>query len=207
MANIHIIIPVADTSIQNFSSLVNELCGNYIAQDHVTTSINEQGEEIEEVRENPYKSLTAPDFSGKITLVSNTPVSAPVGSDNVVVEGDLNVAKLWNAGIGHASSSGADRIVILNEVSSISPYVFEEAVSEHTEPVINVSDGGCFIVTPNIQANESYRWWFADVDLFENNLTATCRKEFVDILQENRIPIEGELQNIVNEDIATRSQQ
>lgn len=207
MVSIHIIIPVADTNVQDFSGLVNELCGNYVAQDHVTTSKDENGEEVEEIKENPYKSLPAPDFSGKITLVSHSPVSAPIGSDNVVVEGGLNVAKLWNTGIGHASNSGADRIVILNEVSSINPYVFEEAVSEHTEPVINLSDGGCFIVTPEIQADESYRWWFADVNLFENNETATCRKEFIDILQDNRLPIEGDLQEIVNSDIATNSQQ
>ena len=206
MNNIYIVIPVVDTSVQDFSNLVNELCGNYLAQDHVTTSKDENGEDVEEVKENPYKSLPAPDFSGKIILVSHNPASSLEGSSNVVVEGELNIAKLWNAGIIQAATSGADRIVILNEVSSISPYVFEEAVSEHDEPVVNLSDGGCFIVSPEVRANESYRWWFADVDLFENNVTAVCRKEFIDIVQENSLPIEGELKDIAEADIATRSQ-
>jgi len=205
MTNIYIIIPVADSSVQNFDALVNELCGNYIAQDHTTATRDENGEEVEEVVENPYKGSPAPDYSNKITLVSHSALNTPEGADNVVVEGDLNVAKLWNAGVAHASANNATHVVILNEVSSISPYVFEEAVAEHSEPVINLSDGGCFVVTPGVQANETYRWWFADVDLFNSNETATCRKGFIDIVQDNRLPIEGDMQDIVDADIANYS--
>jgi hypothetical protein len=205
MTNIHIIIPVADSSVQDFDSLVNELCGNYLAEDHTTTTRDENGAEVEEVVENPYKGSPAPDYSNKIILVSHSALNTPEGADNVVVEGDLNVAKLWNAGVAHAAANSATHVVILNEVSSISPYVFEEAVAEHSEPVINLSDGGCFVVTPDVEANETYRWWFADVDLFNNNETATCRKEFIDIIQENRVPIEGDIQDIVDADIANYS--
>lgn len=205
MSNIHIIIPVADSSVQNFDSLVNELCGNYVPQDHTTTTSDENGEEVEEVVENPYKGSPAPDYSNKITLVSHSSLTAPAGADNVVVAGDLNVAKLWNAGLAHAVENGATHVIVLNEVSSISPYVFEEAVTEHSEPVINLSDGGCFVLTPGIQANETYRWWFADVDIFENNETGTSRKEFLDIIQDNRMPIEGAMQDIVDADIANYS--
>lgn len=205
MNNIYIIIPVADPSIQNFDSLVNELSGNYVPQNHTTTILNESGEEIEEVVENPYKGSPAPDYSNKIILVSHSTLNTPEGADNVVVRGELNVAKLWNAGLTHAVANDATHVVVLNEVSSISPYVFEEAVSEHPEPVINLSDGGCFILTPEVEANETYRWWFADADLFNNNEIAMCRKEFIDIVQENRIPIEGNMQDIVNEDISNYS--
>jgi len=205
MTNIHIIIPVADSSVQNFDSLVNELCGNYVPQDHTTTTHDENGEGVEEVVENPYKGSPAPDYSNNITLVSHSSLTPPTGSDNVVVSGDLNVAKLWNAGAAHAIQNGATHVVVLNEVSSISPYVFEEAVAEHSEPVINLSDGGCFIVTPGVEANETYRWWFADVDLFNSNETATCRKEFIDIVQENRVSIEGDMQGIIDADIANYS--
>jgi hypothetical protein len=205
MTNIHIIIPVADPSVQDFSILVNELCGNYIPEDHTTTTRDENGEEVEEVVDNPYKNSPAPDYSNKIILVSHSPINAPEGSENVVVDGELNVAKLWNAGVAHAAANSATHVVILNEVSSISPYVFEEAAAEHSEPVINLSDGGCFVVTPDVEANETYRWWFADVDLFNSNETATCRKEFIDIIQENRIPIEGDMQEIIDADIANYS--
>jgi hypothetical protein len=204
MTNIHIVIPVADPSVQDFSSLVNNLCGNYIPEDHITTTLDENGEEVEEVVENPYKNSPAPDYSNKIILVSHSPINAPEGSENVVIDGELNVAKLWNAGLAHAIANDATHAVVLNEVSSINPHVFDEAVSENTEPVINLSDGGCFILTPGIQANESYRWWFADVELFENNETAVSRKEFLDIVQENAVPIEGAMSDIVNADMATR---
>jgi len=202
MTDIHIIVPVANPDIQDFSNLVSELCGNYVPQDHVKTTRDENGEEVEEVVENPYKDVPAPDYSNKITLVSHTAVDAPEGADNIVVEGELNVAKLWNEGVAHAVANDATHVVVLNEVSSISPYVFADAVDESTADVINLSDGGCFVVTPGVEANETYRWWFADVDLFETNNTDVVRKEFIDIVQENRIPIEGEMQTIVNADMA-----
>jgi hypothetical protein len=202
MTDIHIIVPVANPDIQDFSNLVSELCGNYVPQDHVITTRDENGEEVEEVVENPYKDVPAPDYSNKITLVSHTAVDAPEGADNIVVEGELNVAKLWNEGVAHAVANDATHVVVLNEVSSISPYVFADAVDESTADVINLSDGGCFVVAPDVEANETYRWWFADVDLFETNNTDVVRKEFIDIVQENRIPIEGEMQAIVDADMA-----
>ena len=203
MTDIQIIIPVANPDIQDFTNLINELTGNYIPQDHVKITTGENGEEVEEIVENPYKNTPAPDYSGKIILVAHEAVDAPVGSESIVVDGPLNVANLWNAGIAHAAADGATHIVVLNEVSSISPYVFADVVDESTANVINLSDGGCFIVKPTVEANNAYRWWFADVDLFENNDTDVVRKEFIDIVQENRIPIEGEMQDIVNADMAT----
>lgn len=206
MNNISVVIPVVDTNVQDFSALVNELQGNYVSQNITETKTDENGEEVVEViEETPYNSIPCPDYSGSIIFVSHSPVSTPEGVENVVVEGELNVAKLWNAGVNHASANGASRVVVLNEVSSINPHIFAEAVEEHSESVINLSDGGAFIVSPEVQANESYRWWFADVDLFENNETAVCRKKFLDILQDNRIPVEGDLQAITEADIATRS--
>lgn len=207
MNNISVVIPVVDTNVQDFSALVNELQGNYVSQDITETKTDENGEEVVEViEETPYNSIPCPDYSGNIIFVSHSPVSTPEGVENVVVEGELNVAKLWNAGVNHASTNGASRVVVLNEVSSINPHIFAEAVEEHSESVINLSDGGAFIVSPEVKANESYRWWFADVDLFESNETASCRKKFLDILQDNRIPVEGDLQAITEADIATRSQ-
>lgn len=207
MNNISIVIPVIDTNVQDFSALVNELRGNYVSQDITETKTDENGEEvIEVIEETPYNSIPCPDYSGNIIFVSHSPVFTPEGVENVIVEGELNVAKLWNAGVSHASSNGASRVVILNEVSSINPHIFAEAVEEYNEPIINLSDGGAFIVSPEVRANESYRWWFADVDLFENNETAICRKNFLDIVQQNAIPIDGSMQDIVNADITTRSQ-
>lgn len=207
MNNISIVIPVVDINVQDFSALVNKLQGNYVSQDITEKKTDENGEEIVEViEETPYNSIPCPDYSGNIIFVSHSPVSTPEGVENVVVEGELNIAKLWNTGVSHASSNGASRVVILNEVSSINPHIFAEAIEENSEPVINLSDGGAFIVSPEVRANESYRWWFADVDLFESNETAVCRKNFLDIVQDNRVIVEGDLQTITEADITTRSQ-
>lgn len=206
MNNIGIVIPVIDETVQDFSNLISDLCGNYQPKPHIEISY-EEGEEVETVIENPYSSMQCPNFSGKIVLVSHSPLTPLDGTISVLVDGELNISKLWNAGINYASSNGYSHVVILNQVSSINPHIFEEAVSEVDSAVINISDGGCFIVTPGVVANENYRWWFADVDLFENNETTIYRKDFIDIFQENIIPIEGEMQSVVDADIATRTQQ
>lgn len=206
MINISILIPVIDETIQDFSTLVNELQGNYISQDITETKTDENGEKVEVIEKTPYNSIPCPDYSNNIIFVSHHPIPTPEGVENVVVEGELNISKLWNSGVNYATSNGASHIVIINEVSSINPHIFSEVVEECSSPVINLSDGGCFIVTPGVQANESYRWWFADVDLFENNETVSYRKNFLDIVQDNALPIEGTLKEIAEADIATRSQ-
>lgn len=73
MNDIRVIIPVADANIQDFSLLVNELCGNYVPEDRVE-EVYEDGEMVEKIIENPYKDILSPDFSNKITLVSHQEV-------------------------------------------------------------------------------------------------------------------------------------
>lgn len=206
MTDIRIIIPVADPALQNFDALVNELCGNYVAQDH--TKQNFMSEQEPEIVPNPYSGLTCPDFTGKITLVSNSALTTPAEADNVVVDGPLSVTKMWNAGVAHAASEGATHVVILNEVSSINPHVFGEAVEQNADAqIINISDGGCFILTPDVSANETFRWWFADVDLFNRNGVAVYRNEFTDIVQNNNVPISDEMKTIVDADMAAFNSQ
>jgi len=200
MNNIKIVVPIADSSIQDFTDLVNDLSGNYIAEDRIETSFENESE-VSTIVVNPYKDLNCPDFSGNIIFVSHDEIDCPENAESVIVSGELNIAKLWNAGISHAAENGATHVVILNEASSVNPHIFSEAVSESDKPVINLSDGGCFIVTPDISANEAYRWWFADVDLFSNNDTEVFRKDFFDLVQQNAIPIEESMQEIVNQDI------
>lgn len=208
MTNISILIPVIDESVQDFSILVNELQGNYVSQDITETRTNENGEEVVEViEETPYNSIPCPDYSGNIIFVSHSPVSTPEGVENIVVEGELNIAKLWNAGVSHASSYGASRIVILNEVSSINPHIFAEAIEENDSDIVNLSDGGCFIVKPTVSANETFRWWFADLYLFNHYPMSVYRNKFIDIKQENAIPIDATMQAIVDADAANYSQQ
>lgn len=203
MTDISIVIPVANSSVQNFDALVGELSGGYVPQDHITMTPDENGNPVETVVPNPFKNAPAPNYSGKIILVSHEPVAVPSGAENVVVPGDLNVAKLWNAGAASAIAKGATHVVVLNEVSSINPHIFAEAVSDAgSAPVVNISDGGCFVLTNGVTANETFRWWFADTDLFRSNDTHYYRNDFVDILQENRIEIDAEMRAIVEQDQA-----
>lgn len=201
MNNIKIVVPIADPSIQDFTDLVNDLSGNYVAKDHIETSFKDESE-TETIVVNPYTGITNPDFSGNIIFVSHSEIDCPENAESLIVDGDLNIAKLWNAGIAHAVENGATHVVILNEASSINPHIFSEAVSECNKSVINLSDGGCFIVIPGVTANETYRWWFADIDLFNNNEVDFFRKDFLDLVQENRIPIEGSMQDLVDQDYA-----
>lgn len=195
-----VVVPVADPSVQNFDALVSELSGGYVPQDHVEVSVDENGVETETVIPNPFKDSPAPDYSGKIIFASHAPVATPEGVQNVVVDGELNVAKLWNAGVSQAIASGATHVAILNEVSSINPHVFAEAIEEAPSAVVNISDGGCFIVTEGVSANETFRWWFADNDLFKRYDTGYYRNDFVDIVQENRLEIDENLKAIVTQD-------
>jgi hypothetical protein len=202
MNTVMIVVPVANPSVQNFDALVSELSGGYVPQDHVTVSVDENGVETETVIPNPFKEAAAPDYSGKIVLVSHEPITAPEGAQNVVVDGELNIAKLWNAGIAQAVADGATHVVVLNEVSSINPHVFDEAIEEAPSSVINISDGGCFIVTEGVSADEKFRWWFADNDLFKRYSAEYYRNDFVDIVQENRLEIDETLKAIVTQDQA-----
>jgi hypothetical protein len=199
MTDIKIVVPVVNTSIQDFTNLVNDLSGNYVAENRIETSF-EDGSEVETVVVNPYIGIENPDFSGNIIFVSHSEIDCPENAESVVVNGDLNIAKLWNAGIARAAENGATHVVILNEASSVNPHMFSEAVLECNTPVINLSDGGCFIVTPEVTANETYKWWFADIDLFNNNEVGYFRKDFLNLVQENAIPIEGSMQDLVDQD-------
>jgi len=194
MSNIHIIIPVADPNQQSFTNLISELCGNYFPQDH---SIIVDGED--QILENPYKDYDPVNFSNFITFVSHLPLNNINEINNIVVDSELNIAKLWNAGI--ESVSNADYIVILNEVSSINPIVIKKAIEENSSDVINISDGGCFAVKPNIRADEKFRWWFADIDLFDRNNCFIFRDEFLDIVQNNRIEINESMKEITDLDM------
>jgi hypothetical protein len=206
MNDIFIVIPVVDKSIQDFEVLVNQLSGNYTPEGRTDVIIGEDGEEIVKVIPNPYAELPSPDFSNKIVLVSHSELDSYDNLTKIVVGGELNLSKLWNAGIEYVQENGGTHAVILNGVSSINPHVFSEAAEEFDTPVINISDGGCFIVKPDVRANEMFRFWFGDLDLFNKNETSNYRNSFIDIFQDNNIEIDESLQSIVDTDQSNYSE-
>jgi hypothetical protein len=149
----------------DYSSLVNDLSGNYVADDIETRTTDENGEEVIEYTPHPHAGLTAPDFSGKLVFAHfSEDYVAYEGVDHIVVN-EFKNTKAWNEGVAYAKSKGATHVVIMNEVTHINPYILKLAIEENSDvSVINISDGGVFIVNTafDFAADEDYNFWFED---------------------------------------------
>lgn len=149
----------------DYSSLVNDLSGNYSTEDIETRTTDENGEEVIEYTPHPHAGLTAPDFSGKIVFAHFTNEYMTYdGVDDIVIN-EFKSTKAWNEGVAYAKSNGATHVVIMNQVTHINPHVLKLAIDENPNvSVINISDGGVFIVNTafNFAADEAYNFWFED---------------------------------------------
>ena len=97
---------------------------------------------------------------------------------NIYDHGEINIHRWWNRGIEFAKSAGADYIAVLNDdlVLSDDPLnkiakLMEEtnATLGHPVPHSGHLSGYCFVLNlkHKIIANESYRLWFGDNDLWD----------------------------------------
>ena len=153
----------------DYSRLVSSLTGGYVAEDIETISIDENGEEVVEYAPHPHAGRTAPDFSEKI-------IFARFQNEYVEYDGVYNLevdefknTKAWNEGVAYAKSQGATHVVVMNQVTGINPHVLELAIEESPNvSIINISDGGVFIVNTdfNFEANEQFNFWFEDNNIF-----------------------------------------
>ena len=149
----------------DYSGLVNSLTGGYVADDIETRTTDENGEEVIEYAPHPHAGRPAPDFSGKV-------IFARFQDDYTNYEGVYNLeidefknTKAWNEGVAYAKAQGATHVVIMNQVTGINPHVLELAIEENPDvSVINISDGGVFIINTafDFEADESYNFWFED---------------------------------------------
>jgi hypothetical protein len=149
----------------DYSSLVNVLSGDYVADDIETRTTDENGEEVIEYTPHPHAGLTAPDFSGKLVFAHFTDDYTNYdGVDHIVID-EFKATKAWNDGVAYAKANGATHVVIMNQVTHINPHVIKLAIDENPDvSVINISDGGVFIVNTafDFAANEDYNFWFED---------------------------------------------
>ena len=169
MNNTWIVVPIIDSAF-NYSTLMSTLKGGYTPSDIVTETVDEEGNTVITTEPHPNVGMTAPDFSNKIVLGHHTAgYPATPGAIDVLVEGDFNIAKLWNAGVEEALDNGATHAAVLNYISNLNPFVIEEAVVQaETVDLINIADGGLFVIktTSGLKADEQFSVYFADLDLF-----------------------------------------
>jgi hypothetical protein len=162
--NTWILSPITEEDF-DYSNLINDLTGGYVASDIESRTVDENGEEIIEYATHPHAGRPAPDFSGKI-------IFARFQNDYTNYDGVYNIdinefknTKAWNEGVNYAKSQGATHVVIMNQVTGINPHVLELAIQENPDvSVINISDGGVFIINTafDFQADERFNFWFED---------------------------------------------
>jgi hypothetical protein len=154
----------------DYSSLVNVLSGGYVAEDIEEKTTGENGEDIIEYRPHPHAGLPAPDFSGKLIFAHFTNNYEAIDGVNHIVIDEFKNTKAWNEGVAYAKAQGATHVVIMNEVTHINPHVLKLAIEENPDvSIINISDGGVFIVNTafDFEANEDYNFWFEDNNILK----------------------------------------
>ena len=176
MNNTWIVVPVIDSSF-DYSTLMSTLKGGYTPSDIVTETTDEEGNTVITTESHPNEGMTASDFSNKIVLVHHTAGYTPTaGATDILVEGEFNIAKLWNAGIDEAADNGATHAAVVNYISNLNPFIIEEAVAEaETVDLINIADGGLFVIktASGLKADEQFSVYFADLDLFAAAASST----------------------------------
>jgi hypothetical protein len=204
MENIKILCTILEESA-DYLKLINDLTGNYVAE---PITVDEKGEELETPIDHPHKDLVAPDFSGNITFAHFVDeYNAYEGVSHVKVD-TLNTSKSWNEGFAAAKAAEATHLVILNGVSNINPHQIKLALDEHSDKdVINLSDGGAFIVkcSSDFNANEEYSLWFSDIEIFEkaikDNSYATGRYDQPEFVQAGIVSLKNEFDAAIEADI------
>jgi hypothetical protein len=152
----------------DYSSLITSLSGGYVTNDVETTTINENGEEVVGTAPHPHANRLAPDFSGKIIFAHFQEDYVNYEGVHHIVINEFKNTKAWNDGVAYAKLQGATHVVIMNGVIKINPHVLELSIEEAPEvSIINISDGGVFIVNTafNFVANEQYNFWFEDTNI------------------------------------------
>lgn len=157
----------------NFSTLISDLTGNYVAEDIAVKDA--QGEPTGEILENPYKDATAPDFSGKIAFAHFDADHASHSGVESILINDFKGTKAWNTLFAYAKENNYSHLVILNNVNKINPHLINEALESNADKdIITLSDGAAFIVkcSSDFAANEEYNFWVED-----NNIISKAREE------------------------------
>lgn len=182
MENTWIVVPVKDNKT-DASEIVSNLTGGFVAPEkYEIKKLNPETKELEtEEVDHPYFGETAPDFTNKIIFVN---FEAEFATHNGVVHladsGDVNIYRAWNTGLDYAVANGADSVVLVNSLTDFDPFIVVEAkakLDESGAEIVNISDGGMLLVSgrSSIRADEQFRIWFGDNDLYKVNADKVVR--------------------------------
>ena len=166
MTNLFILNSVIEKDA-DYSQLINDLTGGFVASDIEVSEKDENGEEVVSTRPHPHADLAAPDFSGKIVFAHlSNPDANLEDVDNIHVS-EFKITKAWNDGVAYAKSKGATHVALLNNVVGINPHVLGMALEGNEDKsVIGLGHGGAFIVKSDFVVEEKYNFWFVDNDIF-----------------------------------------
>jgi hypothetical protein len=176
MTNTWIVIPVKDNSV-DVSTVISNLTGGFVAPEkYEIKKMNLETKKLEtEEVDHPHFGEASPDFTNKIIFVN---FEAGFTTHNGVVHladgGELSIYRAWNTGINHAVENGADSVVLVNSLIDFDPFTLIEAkakLDESDAEVVNISDGAMLLVSgaSSIRADEQFRIWFGDNDLYRVN--------------------------------------
>jgi hypothetical protein len=166
MTNLFILNTIIEEDA-DYTQLVNDLTGGFIASDIETTEKDENGDDVVSATPHPHAHLDAPDFSGKIIFAHLSEGNEEIdGVDHITVS-KFKGTTAWNEGVAYAKSKGATHVAILNNVDGINPHVLTIGFDGNEDKsVINLADGAAFIVDANFSVDETYNFWFVDNDIF-----------------------------------------
>jgi len=117
-------------------------------------------------------------FSGRIVFINNTPeYECFDGVTHIEDLLDVNIYRWWNKGIRFAKDNGARYVFVLNDDIDITHEVAVEVLSflqKRKLAIANIADTGngggaawMMDLSYNLFANESFRWWYGDRELFD----------------------------------------
>lgn len=163
-----IIAPVRDAS-RDISAFLASVTGNFVAPETYEVSGGMVQEEPE-LLPYPYFGQTPPNFSGRVVLVAPEGYPSYDGTITLHRTGERpNISADWNEGAAYAQESGATHVLFLNGPNSLDPFAVRDALNSIQNGFVNMADGAAFMFEINAypQADEQFRIWFADNDLFK----------------------------------------
>jgi hypothetical protein len=166
MTNLFILNTIIEEDA-DYSQLIKDLTGGFVAEDIETKEMDESGEEVITYTTHPHADLPSPNFSNKIIFAHfSNDYQKTKGVDHITVS-KFKGTTAWNEGVAHAKAKGATHIAILNNVSGINPHVITLGFEGNEDKtVVNLADGAAFIVDSEFSVEEKYNFWFVDNDIF-----------------------------------------
>ena len=121
-------------------------------------------------------------------VIVNTAKNEPTPHVHNLWSDELNIHTWWNMGIEFAMKHGADYVAVLNDDVQLLDDPLNKIVAGMGDAAIGQPDiasicGYCFVLNTKygLLADESYRWWYGDNDLYDRASQYGIAKVNVDV--------------------------